>query len=319
MLMGNRGARVSDVLGRSGLETLMFAGVVAMSLVLGACSSMPLPGLTTQGQGSSVQIPDSRNEPVTQNSNSGDGAAVQTLPQAPFDLGEVIAEGRDVYREFWGMTPEGYFIVQDFYRVGKIKRTDPFIMVNLAEAKTWILDEGTVAQQYEALVRSNVGFEGAYVQWHTNGSKAIEGFFENRLPQKQWALWYENGQLMLQEELVDGVRNGLTKGWHDNGKPAGQGMYVDGVRQGEWTVWYGNGVKLQEGLYKDGQQDGPWTYWYDNGKRKEAGDFVAGTRVGQWTWWDREGSMVREAEYSPDGGMIGGGGVGSGMIQPRSF
>lgn len=286
--------------------------------VLTGCETVPLDDPNWYGD-PSIQAKD----PDVGKTPTGPDAK---LPPAPFELGAVVAKNSDYYREFWGMTNEGYFIVQDFYEktgavseggiasvdVSAVKLNDPYILLNQADVQTWMLTNGTVRQQYKALISMPV--QGPYVQWYANGNKAIQGQYERGVAQGSWMLWYEDGGKMLQEELKDGIRQGEAKGWYSNGKPAGQGMYLDGLRHGAWTVWYENGSKMQEGKYEHDIQTGMWKFYYDNGVAKEAGNFENGQQVGEWSWWNRSGDLVREGEYSENAPASS---SGSGRIRPR--
>lgn len=249
-----------------------------------------------------------------------------TLPPAPFELGEVVAKNDKFYREFWGMTPQGYYSVQDFYQKNALlegddtnasqsttaKRTDPYTLVNLTDVQSWMLGYLSIAQQYNNL--GAVEIEGPYVQWYPNGEKAIAGSYKNGRQQGVWTLWYDNGKMMLQETLAEGSRQGESKGWHKNGSLAGSGSYVDNMRHGIWTVWYENGAKMQEGSYDHDMRSGLWTFYYENGSRKEAGAYENGEQTGVWQWWDRSGVLVREGPYSETAPAAT---TGSGRIRPR--
>lgn len=281
--------------------------ILFSALALSACT-----GTSRPSAGTTPAAPPS----VTGTAPEDTPLATPDLPLAPFELGTVVAQNEAYYREFWGMTTQGFFVVQDFYHAGGVKRTDPYTMLRLDEVHNWILSpQQSLTQQYEALWQ--VGIDGPYVQWHANGQKAIEGLYQNRLPQGQWKLWYDNGVPMFQEELINGVRNGPSMGWYPNGKQAGQGQYVNGVRDGVWILWYNNGSKMQEGAYGNEQQQGDWTYWYDNGARKQAGRYLDGVQVGVWSWWDRQGNLVRELNYGETGELKPQ--IGSGTIQPRAW
>jgi antitoxin component YwqK of YwqJK toxin-antitoxin module len=43
--------------------------------------------------------------------------------------------------------------------------------------------------------------------------------------------WYENGQLGAEATLVDGKEDGLARGWSENGQLTYEKTYVDGVEQ----------------------------------------------------------------------------------------
>lgn len=294
---------------------LLFGSVVGL---LAGCDSIPLDDPNWYGDGSK--------SPTGKSDGKTSSGTDTKLPPAPFALGEVVARNDSYYREFWGMTEEGYFIVQDYYEktaspssdaivsvdVTAAKLNDPYILRNQADVQTWLLTAGKVQQQYQSL--GSMSVEGPYVQWYANGNKAIQGQYQDGLQQGTWTLWYENGNKMLEEEFKNGERQGESKGWYANGKTGGQGMYQNGQRHGVWKVWYENGAKLQEGSYDRGIQTGMWKFYYDNGVAKEAGNFENGEQVGVWTWWDRSGNVAREGEYS-DNAMASP--SGSGRIRPR--
>lgn len=240
----------------------------------------------------------------------------ETVYNAPFEMGALLVRNQTIYREYWGMTNQGHYTVQDFYNDGT-KRTDPYTMIRFEELQTLLPEDiGAIVQQYNRLVKMGISIVGPYIQWYQNGQMAMSGYFENMIPSGEWTLYYESGTPMLRNTWRSGVLNGASQGWHENGKLAGQGEYYNDQRQGVWTVWYPNGSKMQEGTYQNGEEDGQWVYWYDNGVKKEAGLYVNGIRVGMWTWWTRQGVLAREAEYGEDGELHSSG-MGSGYIQSR--
>lgn len=246
----------------------------------------------------------------------GNVLSPEAVYNPPFEMGALLARNQTVYREFWGMTDQGYYTVQDFYHNGN-KRTDPYTMVRFEELQTLLPEDfGSVVQQYDNLVKVGISIVGPYVQWYPNGQMAMSGYFENMIPSGEWNLYYESGTPMLRNTWRGGMLNGTSQGWHENGKLAGQGEYYNDQRQGIWTVWYPNGSKMQEGAYQNDLQDGTWVYWYDDGIKKEAGLYTNGVRVGMWTWWTRQGVLAREAEYGEDGELQGSG-MGSGYIHSR--
>jgi hypothetical protein len=83
---------------------------------------------------------------------------------------------------------------------------------------------------------------GAYVAWHANGTKSIEGEFQHGQPYGEFQWWYPSGQLQ------------------------GKGVYQDGLMSGSWTWWYPNGMKLLQGNYSSGEQVGTWSQWAVDGQ-----------------------------------------------------
>jgi len=47
--------------------------------------------------------------------------------------------------------------------------------------------------------------------------------------------------------------------YYENGQMEMEENYKDGVKDGKWTFYYENGQIREEGNYKDGNGDGKWT------------------------------------------------------------
>ena len=60
----------------------------------------------------------------------------------------------------------------------------------------------------------------------------------------KWTWWYENGQLEL------------------------EGNYVNGERDGKWTLWYENGQKCIETYFLNGVMGSTWSQWHENGQER---------------------------------------------------
>lgn len=98
-----------------------------------------------------------------------------------------------------------------------------------------------------------------------------------RLQHGPVALWYENGQPLMQGQFRIGQRHGSFLWWHPSGQKELSGQFDKGQKTGRWTWWHGNGMKATEGSYRD---DLP---------------------VGTWTWWDTEGRVVEKKDLGGSG------------------
>ncbi len=132
-----------------------------------------------------------------------------------------------------------------------------------------------------------------------------ETFFPNGATRRQWLvkvlpdgtevehgealLWYDNGQVKLQGEYVDGVREGLWLSWHSNGKNRGEGRLHRNRRFGTWIMWDENGQKRSEATYEVGLKHGRATVWDADGKVVSTGEYVRKKKHGIWvTYVDGE-------------------------------
>jgi antitoxin component YwqK of YwqJK toxin-antitoxin module len=125
-----------------------------------------------------------------------------------------------------------------------------------------------------------------------------ETFFPNGATRRQWIVkilpdgtevahgesltWHDNGQVNLQGEYVDGVREGLWLSWHPNGKDRGVGRLHRDRRVGTWTMWFSNGQKRSDVEYEVGLAHGATTVWDEDGNVIESGEYVRRKKHGKW-------------------------------------
>ena len=54
--------------------------------------------------------------------------------------------------------------------------------------------------------------------------------------------YYPNGQVQIECELQEGVRQGECRRFWPDGKPQAEGRYEDGTMNGTWTFWNADGT-----------------------------------------------------------------------------
>jgi antitoxin component YwqK of YwqJK toxin-antitoxin module len=102
---------------------------------------------------------------------------------------------------------------------------------------------------------------GPYVRYHLDGSRAVQG------------AWNENQE------------DGTWVWWHDNGEEAARGRYIRGRQSGSWTWYWSNGNRSREGDYLQGREAGTWMAWYESGRKREEGLFHNGVKNGAWSYY----------------------------------
>jgi len=211
----------------------------------------------------------------------------------------------EVYRRFLGVTVQGGYLVQDFYRENNAKYSDPYVLIDRTEVlKTGDVFEGGYAS-----------FSGELSAWYPGGAKFGEVSFLNGVPDGRWAGWYEGGQPSFEMSFEKGMRQGLYSAWFEDGQKRSEGYFVDDQAQGMQTEWYGNGQKRQQVFYQDGKAQGMWhewypngqplrecefhdgengfcTGWHDNGRKAMEGELRQGLPVGVWRHWDEDGDSM---------------------------
>ena len=184
----------------------------------------------------------------------------QATAQAPWKKGEVITKytppkgenGDHLETRFFGVTTQGYYLVQQFYTHRHMKRSDPYVLACPGE----ITDKDKLLEACK--------ITGPLV-FRYSGRKVQEGRYQ------------------------EGKKHGRWTEWHSAEQKREEGHYQYGEKHGLWTQWYRNGQKETEGHYKDGKKHGLWTWWHENGKKFREGHYQNGKEHGLWSEWDYKG------------------------------
>ena len=185
------------------------------------------------------------------------------------------------HRKFLGKTPEGYYLLQNFYQKPAVKQSEPFTVRAESDFTLWVAET----------------IEGKYTRWHKSGQKQEESLFINQSAEEFWTLWYKNGQKWIVGKLKNGKEIGPWVIWYENGQKKSEGAYLNAKREGLWTVWDENGVKIIKGHFKNGEKDQLWTFWHENGQKQEEGHYKNDEPIGLWTFWHQNGQKWKEEFY----------------------
>jgi len=100
---------------------------------------------------------------------------------------------------------------------------------------------------------------GKYTQNKTSTSILHDGILRE---------WYENGELYLEFNMKNGIKNGFCKKWYDNGQIEILYHYSRGKLEGKQEKWYSNGVQRGEWNYQEDKLHGLSKEWDSDGKIK---------------------------------------------------
>ena len=125
---------------------------------------------------------------------------------------------------------QSYNDVKLFYKNGLPKEIHHYRennnKVKLAH-KTFYFDNGQKERKETTLYGLK---DGQYTEWRRDGTRKIEGMYEN------------------------GDKHGLWVQWGKNGRKLKEGMFHRGNKKGSWTKYTENGHKLWEKDYLEGEQ-----------------------------------------------------------------
>lgn len=250
-----------------------------------------------------------------------------------WDVGDVVLEDRiaceidnqqqynhcPAQRVFLGVTPEGYYQVQDFFKTPNgseyVAYTDPYL---LNSADVMVLSNGFHAK-WEFVIGEYTGWhlngqpraqwrtengklEGPQIRWFSNGLKESESFFQNgelRGNSTRWSRY--SGKKSLEYNCDFEHLNCIITSWQlDSGGVSSQSYLVDGKKAGIETVWRSYSCPLQiarQTNYKDGEKHGLEISWHRDGIKEYEHYFVHGQEDGVWYEWFLNGSLRREEQY----------------------
>jgi len=224
----------------------------------------------------------------------------QATAQAPWKANEMVPYSDKtaslgwlgtykVYRVFLGVTPQGYYVVQDFYADSNAKLSDPYVVRNERDVED---------ERYDTRYMT---IEGLYIVWYPNGQKSIEGRAVNGKEEGEWRFWYSNGQLAGVSPYVSGKRNGWGEEWSEGGVMVQRCHFKDNSLDGVCTTYFENGGMSSEKTYSQGRLVGQESWWHDNGQlHRQGSNDEHSNRQGEWREWDRNGNLVQQSWYEDD-------------------
>jgi antitoxin component YwqK of YwqJK toxin-antitoxin module len=111
--------------------------------------------------------------------------------------------------------------------------------------------------------------------------------------------WWEAKPASYETEGT-AYQHGPFMAYYENGQLEMEGQFFDDLREGQFTWWHANGQKSVVGHYKKGQQDGVWIWWHANGMKMAEGRYENNRQVGTWTKWDEDGKLIDRQDLTPD-------------------
>ena len=96
--------------------------------------------------------------------------------------------------------------------------------------------------------------EGIYKEYYENGQLCVEVNYINGTMNGIYKLYYENGQLWEEMNYIDGKINGIFKSYYSNGQLMEEVNYIDDKRNGIYKSYHYDGQLLEEVNYIDGKK-----------------------------------------------------------------
>lgn len=161
---------------------------------------------------------------------------------AQWSVGEIIAtdtpiyddkEQQEIVRVFLGITPEGRYLVQEFYDLDKgIKYSDPFLIINYP----------TISSPFRQITY------GKFTLYYSNGKTLFTCTFSEKGSIKPCIGLYEDGVIISKSTFtfVDGQVGWALKSYYRNGQPKSQFEYNNQEIVRPMLSWDENGNLISE-------------------------------------------------------------------------
>ena len=252
----------------------------------------------------------------------------------------------DVQNEYY---PDGKIKVRATYRNGLPEGVRRDYTPEGEIEKSSIYKNGVMIG--EGIVKEDGAREGHWKEYYPDGSLKAEGDYKDDKPVGEWKYFYQDGkleqkgkysaagkltgiwkrffnsgQLMLEEQYLNGEKDGLHTEYDESGRIIDQGEYIkgeedgpwfttsgdyfergnyrDGLRSGKWTTWFfsSKDAKIDSilrfsGSFIDDNPQGKHTYYWENGKVKDEGIYVGGRKDGDWYKFNEDGTLFLIITY----------------------
>lgn len=103
--------------------------------------------------------------------------------------------------------------------------------------------------------------------------------------------------LVLEFNVVNGVKNGQYLLFNAQGKLVVSGWTENNKNSGTWEYYYDDGQLRCTGDYKDDEQSGKWIWYQSNGLKECEGSFLNGSMHGKFIKYDDKGDLRLVINY----------------------
>lgn len=129
-----------------------------------------------------------------------------------------------------------------------------------------------------------------------NGTRYAKGNYKGTVKDSTWN-YYNNLQLVGQENYTDGVKNGKSLTFFENGVPASETNWINGMLNGVSRNFYPSGKKKMEVMYRQGKRQGLNLIYYESGQTQIKGQYNNDLPDETWKFMDANGNEKYELKY----------------------
>ncbi len=142
-------------------------------------------------------------------------------------------------------------------------------------------------------------FTGRGLHYYEDGQIKLSGEFVNGKPDGEWELWHDNQALWVSSSLsADGFfpqRDGCELMVDAEGDVCLENF--TNPSQSVYARWHDNGQLAEEGTYQNGELERLVRRWHDNGQLEWERTYQNGVREGLVRIWHDNGQLLSEGTY----------------------
>lgn len=154
-------------------------------------------------------------------------------------------------------------------------------------------DNGDIQEKFQVYKKRGTR-NGFYRLFYENGQLALEQEFKKGKLTGEERAYFESGQLESVFQAEDGMYHGAFQYYYENGVLHQEGTYANNEMEGELRTYYDNGQLKETVEMEKTNEHGPFVMYYDNGQVKMKGKFVNGENYdGELKVYSSDGQLLR--------------------------
>jgi uncharacterized protein len=124
---------------------------------------------------------------------------------------------------------------------------------------------------------------------------------QNKKSEKLY-IYYENGTIRREFQVIDGKHEGLMLDFYPTGKKKVERQMHNDIQVGKTIIYHEDGEKIKEIQYFDqnGNREKGDTIWYYNGNIEFISQFYNDKKNGLLTKYDTTGTLIYSAKFQND-------------------
>lgn len=183
-------------------------------------------------------------------------------------------------------------------------------------------DHGFIKKKEEINRKNNLGKQGTWRTFYSNGALHIEERYKNNVLHGYYKEYDKDGKLVTALLYIDGIVQenpeelallDVRRKYYEDGQVEWEGTYnYLGEKEGTFKYFdkngnmegaevYSKGILLAKGnLNKAGKRVDEWIFFYPDSSIRAKGEYKDGLRIGNWVFYHNNGRLEQKGKYVKD-------------------